>query len=69
LKDRSEIGNYFVPDIPNSRRDPNHIHRDYSPVHLHHNWRFSNIYEEAARYDKEREAAGLATEEERTNKK
>jgi len=57
LKNRSEIGNYFIPDIPNSRRDPDHIHRDYSPAHLHHNWRFSNIYEEAERLEKERKAA------------
>jgi pimeloyl-ACP methyl ester carboxylesterase len=63
LKDRSEIGNYFVPDIPNSRRDSDHIHRDYSPAHLHHNWRFSSIYEEAAKYDRERENVAVAQDD------
>lgn len=48
LKDRSEIGNYFIPDIKNSRKnDSDYIYSDYSPAHLHHNWRYSNIYEEA----------------------
>jgi len=60
LKDRSEIGNYFIPDIPNSRRDPDHIHRDYSPAHLHHNWRFSTIYEDAERIEKEKIARAQA---------
>jgi pimeloyl-ACP methyl ester carboxylesterase len=60
LKDRSEIGNYFIPDIPNSRRDPDHIHRDYSPAHLHHNWRFSTIYEDADRIEKEKIARAQA---------
>jgi len=62
LKDRSEIGNYFIPDIPNSRRDSDHIHRDYSPAHLHHNWRFSSIYEDAERIEKEKLAAKTQTE-------
>jgi len=68
LKDRSEIGNYFVPDIPNSRRNPDHIYRDYAPVHLHHNWRFSNIYEEAARFEREHELASLGSQEEKSKK-
>lgn len=68
LKNRSEIGEYFIPDIPNSRRDPDHIYRDYSPAHLHHNWRFSNVYEEAARYDREREQAAHAQEEKGSKK-
>jgi len=63
LKDRSEIGNYFIPDIPNSRRDSDHIHRDYSPAHLHHNWRYSNIYEEADRIEKEKNMQVTKTEE------
>jgi hypothetical protein len=28
------------------------LYSDYSPAHLHHNWRFSNIYEEAEKYEK-----------------
>lgn len=44
LKDRSEIGNYFIPDRKNSRDDPSHVYSDYSPSHYHHNWRFNNIY-------------------------
>lgn len=53
LKDRTEIGNYFIPDLPYSRKDSDHIHRDYSPAHLHHNWRFSTIYEDADRITRE----------------
>lgn len=52
LKDRSEIGNYFVPDVRNSRKDSDWVYSDYSPAHLHHNWRFSNIYEEAEKFAK-----------------
>lgn len=49
LKDRSEIGNYFIPDITNSRinADGKHVYGDYSPAHYHHNWRYNNIYERA----------------------
>jgi len=48
LKDRSEIGNYFQPDRIHSRNNTNTVYSDYSPAHLHHNWRFSKIYEEHA---------------------
>jgi hypothetical protein len=51
LKDRSEIGNTFIPDRMNSRRDNDHVYTDYSPQHLHHNWRFSTIYEDAKKFD------------------
>jgi len=51
LQDRSEIGNYFIPDRHASRNDPNHVYEDYAPAHLHHNWRFSNIYEEAKKFE------------------
>ena len=53
LHDRSEIGNYFIPDRINSRKNPDHVYGDYSPAHLHHNWRFSNIYEEAKKYEED----------------
>lgn len=33
--------------------DGEHIYSDYTPTHLHHNWRYSNIYEEAAKYEKD----------------
>jgi pimeloyl-ACP methyl ester carboxylesterase len=51
LYDRSEIGKVFIPDRIYSRKDPDHVNGDYSPAHLHHNWRFSNIYEEAKKFD------------------
>lgn len=47
LKDKSEVGNYFIPDRIGSRNDGAHVYSDYSPSHYHHNWRYSNIYEEA----------------------
>jgi hypothetical protein len=53
LKDRSEIGKFFVPDVRNSRKDGDWVYSDYAPAHLHHNWRFSNIYEEAEKYQKD----------------
>jgi hypothetical protein len=31
LKDRSEIGNFMIPDIRNSRKDDAHSYSDYSP--------------------------------------
>lgn len=51
LYDRTEIGTNFIPDRPNSRNDSAHVYGDYSPAHLHHNWRFSDIYEEAKKYE------------------
>lgn len=48
LKDRSEVGHYMIPDRKNSRNDSEHVYGDYSPSHYHHNWRFNNVYEEAA---------------------
>jgi len=44
LMDRSEIGKFFVRDIPNSRNDNNYVYSEYTPTHLHHNWRFNNVY-------------------------
>lgn len=52
LKDRTEIGNTLIPDIRASRSSPTHVYGDYSPTHLHHNWRFNNIYEEHNALDK-----------------
>jgi len=51
LHDRSEIGTHFIPDRMNSRKDPDHVYSDYAPAHLHPNWRFSNAYEEAKKYE------------------
>lgn len=45
LQDRSEIGNFFIPDRINSRSKSDHVYSDYSPAHLHHNWRFSGVYD------------------------
>jgi len=55
LQDRTEIGKVCIPDRRNSRADSNWIYSDYSPAHLHHNWRFSDIYEEAKKYEEEEE--------------
>ena len=46
LQDRSEVGKGFIPDVRHSRKDADHYYSDYSPVHYHHNWRFSGIYDE-----------------------
>ena len=51
LHDRTEIGKAFIPDRPGYRINPNHVYGDYSPVHLHHNWRFNDIYEEAKKFE------------------
>jgi len=51
VHDRTDIGKQFVPEIPNSRSNPMHVYGDYSPAHLHHNWRFSDIYEEAKKHE------------------
>ena len=54
LKDRTEIGNFFIPDMKNSRKDDSdHVYSDYTPAHYHHNWRYSNIYEESEKYAKD----------------
>lgn len=51
LKDRTEIGKFFIPDLKNSRDvDGEYIYSDYTPAHYHHNWRFSDIYEEAEKF-------------------
>lgn len=51
LQDRTEVGNYFVPDRFGTRNDSNHLYGSYSPAHLHHNWRFNNIYENSKKFD------------------
>jgi len=51
LHDRTEIGKAFIPDRPGYRINPNHVYGDYSPAHLHHNWRFNDIYEEAKKFE------------------
>lgn len=53
LKDRTEVGKFFISDRKFSRtHDPKWIYGDYTPTHLHHNWRFNNIYEQHAEMDK-----------------
>jgi len=52
LMDRSEVGNFTIPDKLGSRKASEHVYSDYTPTHLHHNWRFSNIYEDAKEYEK-----------------
>ena len=45
LQDRSEVGRCMIPDKINGRNNPDHVYSDYSPAHVHHNWRYSNVYE------------------------
>jgi hypothetical protein len=47
------MGSFMIPDRVNSRKDPNWYYTDYAPAHLHHNWRFSNIYDEAAKFEQQ----------------
>jgi len=51
LENRSEVGNTTIPDKYGSRLGSDHVYSDYTPAHLHHNWRFNNIYEEAKKYE------------------
>jgi len=53
LQNRSDIGKTFIPDLMNSRKDPNHVYGDYSPAHIHHNWRFTNVYDDLKKSDKD----------------
>jgi len=47
LMDRSEIGDFTVPERGvYSRKNPDHVYSDYTPSHFHHNWRFTNFYDE-----------------------
>ena len=52
LQDRTDIGKYCIPDVRGSRKDSDYYYTDYSPAHYHHNWRYSNIYEEANKMEK-----------------
>lgn len=40
LKNREEVGQYYLRDMPN-RTTPGYFYTDYVPEHLHHNWRYS----------------------------
>ncbi|EGR30262.1 hypothetical protein IMG5_206927 [Ichthyophthirius multifiliis] len=56
LQDRSEVGKYCIPDRKHSRThisQASHVYGDYTPAHLHHNWRFNNIYEEHDKMDQQ----------------
>lgn len=44
LKDRSEIGNVYIPDRIYSKKSAEHVYSDYTPAHYYHNWRFRNVY-------------------------
>lgn len=44
LKNREEVGKYYIPDIHLSREPRDELPTDRSPGHYHHNWRFNNIY-------------------------
>lgn len=45
LKNRDEVGNFFVPDQNNARVPREDFPSDRSPAHYHHNWRFNNVYQ------------------------
>ena len=50
---RFSSGKFFISDRKFSRtHDPKWVYGDYTPSHLHHNWRFNNIYEQHAEMDK-----------------
>ena len=44
LQSREEVGEYYVPDIPNARNPKDDIPTDHKPAHYYHNWRFNNPY-------------------------
>lgn len=44
LKNRSEVGEFFVPDIANERLPREDFPTDRTPAHYYHNWRFRNPY-------------------------
>jgi len=72
LQDRTEIGNYFVPDRFGTRNNPSHVYGDYSPAHLHHNWRYNNLYDEAKKLEEghsQQAAAPAASSEIKTKGK
>lgn len=39
LKNRAEVGEYYLRDMPN-RNTAGYYYTDYIPQHLHHNWRY-----------------------------
>lgn len=45
LKNREEVGRYYVPDVPN-RNIPKEMPDDRTPGHYYHNWRFENVYQQ-----------------------
>ena len=54
LNDRTEIGKHFIPDRGNTRNASGWVYSDYTPAHLHHNWRYSQIYEQSDELEKKR---------------
>jgi hypothetical protein len=45
LKNRSEVGNVYIPDLNHARVVRDDFAGDISPAHYHHNWRFGNNYQ------------------------
>ena len=45
LKNRDEVGNFFIPDNPHTRIPREDFASDRTPAHYHHNWRFNNAYQ------------------------
>ena len=47
LNSRSEIGWYGVPERYTKINDQMPFATEYTPEHLHHNWKFTNAYKES----------------------
>lgn len=44
LRNRDEVGKFYIPDINNQRVVKDDFAGDRAPAHYHHNWRFNNAY-------------------------
>jgi len=44
LKNRSEVGEVFIPDLNLARVERDDFPGDRAPAHYYHNWRFNNPY-------------------------
>jgi hypothetical protein len=53
LKNRDEIGKYFLRDTPN-RTASDYYYSEYLPEHLHHNWRYREEKSEAEKIPKKK---------------
>lgn len=47
LADRSEVGSYGIPERMSKMNDHITFATEYTPEHVHHNWKFTNAYNES----------------------